>query len=158
MSQMMELSSYLKDPLSVVEERLDAVQTWPTYILVDMFVEDPNEVSVREVSGFMYGNGVPFNEAERCLQVCNGGRREFIKERMWYWYKLWDSSVYAEKYYSVVLKMAWIHGKTGGGTEACQSALQVRHFGPEPSGCGTLIWYAINKIKRERDVLKNEGV
>ena len=54
--------------------------------------------------------------------------------------------------------MAWIHGKTGGETEACQSALQVRHFGPEPSGCGTLIWYAINKIKRERDVLKNEGV
>jgi hypothetical protein len=37
------------DPLRLVEDRVGDVQSWPTYILLHMFVEEPNArtVSVR---------------------------------------------------------------------------------------------------------------
>jgi len=89
-----------------VEERLGAaVETWPTYILLDLFVEDPNIVSVREIAGFMYGNGVPIREATQCFQMCNAGRRAFIEQNMVFWYKEWNRSPYKpylEKYYCSV--------------------------------------------------------
>jgi hypothetical protein len=47
------------DPLSVVEEHLGAMETWPTSIILHKFVEDLSEHSVREVAEFMCGNDVP---------------------------------------------------------------------------------------------------
>jgi hypothetical protein len=41
------------DPLSRVEEYLSAVESWPTYIIQQMNVEEPSDRSVREVAEFM---------------------------------------------------------------------------------------------------------
>ena len=121
-------------------------------------MEDPNTVSVREVAGFMYGNGVPISEATECFEMSNGGRRAFIEQNMKLWYNEWNRSQYkpyVEKYYSVVLKQfAWIHGRAYDGIEVCESALPVRHFGPGPSGCAAMIRCAIDNVRKGSNNVK----
>jgi hypothetical protein len=40
------------DPLTVVEEKLGSVDSWPSCVLTDMFYEEP-EVRVRRVTAFV---------------------------------------------------------------------------------------------------------
>jgi hypothetical protein len=61
------------DPLSLVEEHLGAVESWPTYITQQMIIEQPSERSVRGVAEFIDGNDVPYELAVECFNACNGG-------------------------------------------------------------------------------------
>jgi len=47
------------DLLSSVEDISGDVETWPTYIIYNMFVVEPNTISVKKIAAFMYSNGVP---------------------------------------------------------------------------------------------------
>ena len=47
------------DPLIAVEDILGGVESWPTYIIYNMFLVEPNTISVKKVAAFMYGSGVP---------------------------------------------------------------------------------------------------
>jgi len=51
------------DPLSSVEDVLGDVETWPTYIIYNMFVVEPNTISVKKIAAFLYGNGAPVERA-----------------------------------------------------------------------------------------------
>jgi hypothetical protein len=44
------------DPLSEVEERVGAVETWPSYIIRHMFMDEPNARTVKNLAGLLYGN------------------------------------------------------------------------------------------------------
>jgi len=50
------------DPLRAVEDTLGDVDNWPTYNICDLFVAEPNTISVKHVAAFMYGNGVPIEK------------------------------------------------------------------------------------------------
>jgi len=149
-----------RDPLSIVENRLGSVQTWPTYVITYMFAEDPTMPSVRMVAAFMYGNNVPLREAIECYQACNGGRLRFIDESMHEWYYIWDRSWckwHMEAYYSVEIRaMAWINGKTSEGVEPCSTAAPVVYFGVEPSCCARLIQGAIDNVREGRGNARNQ--
>ena len=43
------------DPLSAVEDILGDVESWPTCIILDIFVVKPTTLSVQNVAAFMYG-------------------------------------------------------------------------------------------------------
>ena len=51
------------DPLSAVEDILGDVESWPTCLILDIFVVKPNTISVQNVAAFMYGNGVLVGKA-----------------------------------------------------------------------------------------------
>jgi hypothetical protein len=61
------------DPLSVVEKRVGAVETWPTYIIRHVFEDEPDGRTVKNMAGFFYGNEVSLQDAVKCVNVCNGG-------------------------------------------------------------------------------------
>ena len=46
------------DPLAVVEAKLGIVDIWPSYVLRDMVLWDPNSRVTKKVAAFMYENGV----------------------------------------------------------------------------------------------------
>jgi hypothetical protein len=46
-----------------VEEIVGGVESWPTYMILNMFVCPPTEHSMKKVAAFMYGNGVPVEMA-----------------------------------------------------------------------------------------------
>ena len=60
------------DPLKAVEDFLGDVESWPTYVIYNIFVEKPNTSSVKKVATFMYGNGVTIERAVQCFNACNG--------------------------------------------------------------------------------------
>ena len=61
------------DPLSAVEDILGDVERCPTSIILDIFVVKPNTISVVNVAAFMYGYGVPVENAVElfCCMYCN---------------------------------------------------------------------------------------
>jgi len=56
--------------LRAVENILDDLEPWPTYVIYNMLVVVPNEISVKKVAAFMYGNGVPVERAIDCFNAC----------------------------------------------------------------------------------------
>jgi len=58
--------------MEAVEDILRNVETWPSYILYNIFVEEPNPRSIKKVAAFMCGNGVPVGVAVDCFHACCG--------------------------------------------------------------------------------------
>jgi hypothetical protein len=68
------------------------VDSWPTYIAMDMFVVEPNARVMKIVAGFMFGNEVTLDKAEDCYIACR--RQQYsreIKEALYSWYDTWDT-------------------------------------------------------------------
>jgi hypothetical protein len=74
------------DPLRLVEERIGAVESWPTCIILHVFVNEPNACTLKNVAVFMYGNEVPVEHAVKCFNACNGLKRSYLVEKMQEWY------------------------------------------------------------------------
>ena len=70
------------DPLRAVEDILGDVDTWPTYIIFNIFVEVPDPSSVKKVAAFIYGNGVPLDVAVGCFNACCGIYRSRVSQTM----------------------------------------------------------------------------
>jgi len=64
--------SPIVDPLIAVEDNLGGVESWPTCIIYDIFVVNPNTISVQNVAAFMYGNVFPVEKAVDCFIECIG--------------------------------------------------------------------------------------
>jgi hypothetical protein len=69
------------DPLSLIEERVGDVESWPTYIIRHMFVDEPNARTVKNFATFVFGNDVPVEVAVNCFNACNGFNRSFVDEK-----------------------------------------------------------------------------
>ena len=77
------------DPLRAVEDTLGDVESWPTYIIYNMFLVEPNTISVKKVAAFMYGNGVPVISAINCFNACMGLDIYYVSCAMNNWYSIW---------------------------------------------------------------------
>ena len=58
------------DPLSTVENILGSIETWPSAIIVDLFITKPCTMIVQNVAAFMYGNFIPVEKAVLFYCVC----------------------------------------------------------------------------------------
>ena len=57
--------------LAVVEAQLGSVDRWPPYVLILMFLLEPNSRVMKKVAAFMYGDNVRQNDAVACYNTCN---------------------------------------------------------------------------------------
>ena len=57
------------DPLKTVEDILGDVESWPTYIVFNLFVVETNTISVKKVAAFMYGNAVLVISTINCFNA-----------------------------------------------------------------------------------------
>ena len=140
------------DPLSRVEHLLGAVETWPTHIIMCLFVEDPTDLSVRAVSEFMYGNRVPVRQAIEYFIACNGGRSWYVNNTVYEWYYIFDKNpcdLHKAEYYSMRLNtMAWLNGEACAQDELVQDMCrQVCECGMEGRGCERLIQIGICNVR-----------
>jgi hypothetical protein len=77
--------------LKRVEEIVGGVKSWPTYMILDMFVCSPTEQAMKKVAAFMYGNGVPVEMAAECYVACRGREHiQAINQAIFSWYYTWS--------------------------------------------------------------------
>jgi hypothetical protein len=142
------------DPMSVLKEHLGAVATWPTSTKLQLFAEDPSERSVRDVTEFMYGNGVPIRLPIECFDASSGENDMFIDEKMLECYYARDRSNYklhkAQYSFMNLKEMSWINGRACNRLELLRTNLQVKDFGLEPAACVKLIQCAIDNVREGR--------
>ena len=86
------------DPLSAVEDILGDMEYWPACLILDIFVVKPNTLSVQNVAPFMYGNGVPVENAVDCFIVCIGLDSYYASCAMKDWYSIWDNQPYTSHF------------------------------------------------------------
>jgi hypothetical protein len=68
------------DPLRLVEERVGAVKSGPTYIILHVFVDETNARTVKNVAACMHGNEVLVEHAVNCFNACDGLNRNQGKD------------------------------------------------------------------------------
>ena len=103
------------DKLAVVEAQLGIVDIWPSYVLRDMFLWEPNSRVTKKVAAFMYGNSVRLCEAVACYNACKGRHHSLVEKALKTWYDMWDrdeNGRHMKQFYSMSMKcQAWINGK-----------------------------------------------
>ena len=57
------------DPLTVVEEKLGSVDSWPSCVLTDMFYEEPNVSVSMRVAAYLYCNCVSAMDAAKLYKA-----------------------------------------------------------------------------------------
>jgi hypothetical protein len=140
------------DPLSLVEERVGAVETWPSYIIWHMFVDEPDASTVKNLAGFLYGNEVPLQDAVKCVNACNGVNGGYVSEKMHGWYYVWQLNKeipHMSEYYNTLIKCnVWINDRELDQLEEVPGSV-VLDFGVEKAGCPQLIQCAIANVREE---------
>jgi hypothetical protein len=124
-------------PLRRVKEMVGGVDSWPTYIVLDMFVVESNALVKKKVAGFMYGNEVPVETAADCCIACRGQQysRE-IKEALYSWYDTFDTHTRNRQnvdYWNMRSKrLLWLNGKELAQDETLKPKVTVMESGVEP--------------------------
>jgi hypothetical protein len=67
------------DPLAVVEAQLGSVDSWPPYVLILVFMLEPNSRVMKKEAAFMYGNSVRLCDAVACYKACNGRHQNGVE-------------------------------------------------------------------------------
>jgi hypothetical protein len=136
------------DPLSAVEDIIGHIDTWPTYIIRDMFITSPSVKSVKTVAAFMCGNGIPCEIAIDCFNACNGLNKSSVAAYINRCYAEWDLLPYrthATTYWSVYFRRwRWMNGEP---VHFLQAMCPLVKFGIENTGCPLLINTTINRIR-----------
>ena len=122
------------DPLAVVEAQLGIVDIWPSYVLSDMFLWEPNSRVTKNVAAFMYGKCVRLSDTVACYDACNGRHHSLVETALKTWYDVWvrdENGRHMEQFYSMSMKcQAWINGKAREQYEAVKPIVTVSKFGP----------------------------
>ena len=136
------------DPLSTIEDIIGNIDTWPTYVIHDMFVETPSIKIVKTVAAFMCGNGIPCELAIDCLNACNGLKKSAVAAFINQYYAEWDSLPYrthGTQYWFIFYKRwQWTNGEP---VHLLQAMFPVNKFGIENTGCPLLIRTTINHVR-----------
>ena len=100
--------------LLFLETFLGNISSWPIDILRDLFVYTPISDTVRRVSAFMYGNGIPFSVASYFFSLCHGLEGACTTVRMFSFYRRWSyvkDALHQEQYYNTKFKkLYWLNG------------------------------------------------
>jgi hypothetical protein len=149
------------DPLRLVEDRVGDVESWPTFIILHRFVEEPNARTVKNISTFMFGNNVPIEDDVNCGNACNGLNCNYVAEKMYEWYYKWQNYSYRRhiaEYYDMRLKcLVWTNGWERDKQKKVPGA-SVYDFGLENSGCPQLILCAIANVREESGQRLRRGI
>jgi hypothetical protein len=149
------------DPLSLVEERVGAVETCRSYIIRHMFMDEPNARTVKNLEGFLYGNEVDLESAIKCVNACNGVNRGYVSREMHAWYYTWQlnsgSRHMAECYNTLIKCNVCINGREHDQLEEVPNSA-VYDFGEEKAGCPQLIQCAIANVRGGGNTRKGEGI
>ena len=141
------------DLLKAVEDLLGDMECWPTYVIYNMFVEEPKPSTVKKIAAFMYGNSVPINIAVRCFNACNGLNSSFVSHFVYDWYFIWDRNPYKSTeaaYYSMSLKLwVWINGRALDQQEAVWPDVTIMQFCIESTGCPLMIKTTIKHVRAQ---------
>ena len=139
------------DPLKAVLDFLFDVESWPTYFIYIMFVEEPNPTSVKKVYTFMFGNGVPIGRAVQCFNVCNELNSYYISHATNVRYFIWDRNPcksHKAEYYSTFLKSCvGINGEALDQQEQVWLEFRVVQFGTESTGCSLMVKTTIGHVR-----------
>jgi len=84
-------------------------ESCPTYIIYNMFLVEPNTISVKKVTAFMYDSAVPVTRAINCFNACIefDSSSSYVSSPMKNWYSTWDKNPYKPhkaEYYSMSSK------------------------------------------------------
>jgi hypothetical protein len=74
------------DPLAIIEAYVGNVSCWPTFVIHDLFLTDPRDGGLRDISTFLCGNGVPILLAIDCVTACNSWPQMKIWSAVHIWY------------------------------------------------------------------------
>jgi hypothetical protein len=136
------------DPLSAIEEIIGHVDTWPTYIIQDMFIKEHTVKSVKTVAAFMCGNGIPCELAIDRFNACNGLKTSAVDAFINQYYAKWDSLPYRThglNYWSVFYKRwQWMNGEP---VHLLRAMSPITQFGIENTGCPLFIGTTINRVR-----------
>jgi hypothetical protein len=104
------------DLLKEVEDQVGSHEAWPTYILLHIFVDMPNDDTLKKVCAFLYGNDVHQKTATDFLTTCRpkGANPQRIHDAVRHWYSTWEGQPDVEHlamYYNVYERsIMWING------------------------------------------------
>jgi hypothetical protein len=93
--------------LAVFESRLGSIDTWPSYILRFLFIDQPNSATVRRVAGFFCGNGIECSLAAEFYGLCSQYAGIAVKAQIYRLYQHWQNSPWTHhkiEYYNVRLQ------------------------------------------------------
>jgi hypothetical protein len=133
-----------------VEAQLGIVDIWPSYVLRNMFLLEPNSHVMKKVAAFMYENSVRVSDAVACYNACNGRHQSRVETVLKAWYFVWDrdeNRSHMEQYYSMSMKcQALINGKACEQYEAVKPVVSVSEFGPSRTRYPGQVAYMIESI------------
>jgi len=149
------------DPLSAVEHILGHVETWPSSIIIDLFITKPCTLSAIHVAAFMYGNNIPVEKAVDCFVACVGINSYYVSCAVKDLYTTWDnlpSKTHLAQYFSMTSKRRmWLNGKFAAQNEAVWPKDSVMdaivNFGTENAGCPLLINTTITHIRSSTSIV-----
>ena len=94
--------------LDAMISHLAELDSWPTYILQHLFIDNPSPVRTKKLKLWrFYGNAVPLELAHKFYNACNGRHSRFVVEQSTDWYREWRESKYRRHmhdYYSMIFK------------------------------------------------------
>jgi hypothetical protein len=77
-------------PLAIVGAQFGIVDVWPSYMLIDMFLWEPNSRVMKKVGAFMYGNSVRLSDAVACYNAGNRRYKSRVEAVLRAWYDTWN--------------------------------------------------------------------
>jgi len=154
-------SSLIMDPLSAVENILGDVETWPSSIIIDLFITKPCILSVIHVAAFMYGNNIPVEKAVDCFVACVGINSYYVSCAVKDLYTKWEnlpSKTRLAQYFSMTFKRSmWLNGTFAAQNEAVWPKRSVMdaivNFGTQNAGCPLLINTTIRHIRSSTSIV-----
>ena len=148
----------MSDLLAVVEAHLGSIGSWPSDVLIDMFLKEPKSHVIKRVAAFVYGNNVRVSDAVACYKSCNGMYQSYVETSLKAWYFAWDRDDYQshkEHYYSMEMKFkACINVKALEQCEVLKPVVPVSQFGQAGTHCPLLIGRKIDFVHRGGDPLR----
>ena len=76
--------------LAELESRLSTIDSWPSYILRFLFVDQSNYVTVGRVAAFFFGNGIEWNLAAEFYGLCSQAAGLAEAEQIYLLYQHWQ--------------------------------------------------------------------
>jgi hypothetical protein len=124
------------DVLNQVEKHVGPFDIWPTYILMYIFVDKPNDDTLKKVSAFLYGNGIDKEAAAEFFATCNPeGAPHRICDAVCHWYSTWEQHPrvkHLAMYYNVREgSLMWINGNEIDQDEVVEPKVSVVDLGVE---------------------------
>jgi hypothetical protein len=148
--------------LSLVEERVGVVETWPSFVIKHIIMDKPNARTVKNLAGFLYGNEVDLESAIKCVNACNVVNRGYVSREMHAWYytrQLNSGSRHMAEYYNTLIKCnVCINGREHDQLEEVTNSA-VLYFGVEKAGCPQLLQCAIANVREGGgNMMRGEGI